>query len=119
MSLPAPTPRHWAEGVAREFLEARGFRFITGNHSERGGELDLIMRDGDVLVFVEVRQRSSALYGSAAETLDTRKLRRLQQPATLFMLRRYGTTDLPCRFDAVLLNGSRSDHTVQHLEGIL
>jgi putative endonuclease len=119
MPSPAPTPRHWAEGVAREHLEAKGFRFVAGNHSERGGELDLVMTDGDVLVFVEVRQRSSAEFGSAAETLDARKLQRLQRTAELFMLRRHGTTDVACRFDAVLLSGSRSRHRVQHLEGIL
>lgn len=112
-------PRHWAEQVAREHLEARGFRFVTGNHSERGGELDLVMFDGDVLVFVEVRQRSSDSFGSAAESLDTRKLQRLQQTAKLFMLRQHGTTDLACRFDAVLLSGNRQNFELQHLEGIL
>lgn len=111
-------PRHWAEQVARQHLEARGFRYVTGNHSERGGELDLVMHDGEVLVFVEVRQRSSDSFGSAAESLGARKLQRLRQTAALYMLRHYGTTDLACRFDAVLLSGNQQQFELQHLEGI-
>ncbi len=57
---------------ARRWLEGRGLRFIAANARERGGEIDLIMRDGTVTVFIEVRYRRSARYGDAAASV-TRK----------------------------------------------
>ena len=54
------------EAQARRWLEGKGLRFIAANVNERGGEIDLIMREGRTTVFVEVRYRRSALYGGAA-----------------------------------------------------
>ncbi|MDU2305335.1 MAG: YraN family protein [Klebsiella sp.] len=62
------------ENQARRWLEGQGLRFIAANARERGGEIDLIMRDGAVTVFVEVRYRRSARYGEngSFETVDCR-----------------------------------------------
>ncbi|MDU3381491.1 MAG: YraN family protein [Klebsiella pneumoniae] len=64
------------ENQARRWLEGQGLRFIAANARERGGEIDLIMRDGTVTVFIEVRYRRSARYGDAEngsfETVDCR-----------------------------------------------
>jgi putative endonuclease len=57
------------ENQARRWLESRGLHFIAANARERGGEIDLIMRDGAVTVFVEVRYRRSASYGDAASSV--------------------------------------------------
>ena len=54
------------EAQARRWLEGKGLRFIAANVNERGGEIDLIMREGRTTIFVEVRYRRSALYGGAA-----------------------------------------------------
>lgn len=93
--------------------------FLAANHREKGGELDLVMKDGSETVFVEVRQRKSAAFGSAAESLDAAKLRRLTRTARLFLLRHYGHEDVPCRFDAVLLSGGEAAYTVGHVRGLI
>ena len=58
---------------ARRWLESQGLHFIAANVRERGGEIDLIMRDGSVTVFVEVRYRRSANYGDAASSVTPQK----------------------------------------------
>ena len=55
------------EAQARRWLEGKGLRFIAANVNERGGEIDLIMREGRTTIFVEVRYRRSALYGRASQ----------------------------------------------------
>jgi putative endonuclease len=64
-----------AEEAAAQFLRKQGLREIGRNFRCHGGEIDLIMRHGDWLVFVEVRYRSSQRFGSAAESVATGKRR--------------------------------------------
>lgn len=111
--------RHWAEGVARAYLEARGYAILAENYTVRGAEIDLIVKQGDLTVVVEVRQRRGSRFGTPAETLTPAKLVRLQQAALHFISERYGRDDLPLRFDAVLVSGDARDYTVAHLEGIV
>ncbi len=111
--------RHWAEGVARNYLEARGYVFLAENYASRQGELDLVMQDGEVIVFVEVRQRRGARYGGPAESLTRAKLGRLRQTALQFLLERYKQDDLSARFDAVLLEGDEQSYRLEHLRDIL
>jgi putative endonuclease len=91
-----------AEARAEAFLGARGLSTIARNVRFRGGEIDLVMRDGAHWVFVEVRSRRSARYGGAAASVDARKRARLLLAAQLFLLRRFGQRAWPpCRFDVV------------------
>jgi len=69
------------EGVAADWLSAKGLRLVDRNQHAKGGELDLVMRDGETLVFVEVRHRASHRFGTPAETITTTKQRRLTQAA--------------------------------------
>lgn len=93
-----------AEALAAAFLERRGLRIIERNYRCRLGEIDLVAREGDTIVFVEVRQRSSRAFGGAAASITARKRMRLARAARHY-LSRMGT--LPaCRFDAVLIEGS-------------
>ncbi|MFI4953220.1 MAG: YraN family protein, partial [Burkholderiales bacterium] len=66
-----------AEALAAEFLQARGLAIIERNYRCRGGEIDLIARDGETLIFVEVRLRSSAAFGGAAASITAAKRKRL------------------------------------------
>lgn len=111
--------RHWAEAVARRYLEAKGYSCLAQNYSVRGAELDLIMQQGGELIFVEVRQRRRADYGSAAESITPQKLKRLRRAALHYLATTYGRDDLLLRFDAVLLEGTEARYTLIHLEGIL
>ncbi len=91
------------ERLAESYLTGQTLRLVTRNHRCRFGEIDLIMRDGAVLVFVEVRYRRSERFGSAAETVDARKQRRLVAAARHYLLSHPST--LPCRFDVVAISG--------------
>jgi putative endonuclease len=88
--------------MAGRFLEAQGLTILTRNFRTRGGEIDLVARDGATLVFVEVRLRRSASHGGAAESITLAKQARMVRAAQLYLLRLRG--DPPCRFDAILLD---------------
>ena len=90
-----------AEDLACSFLRARGLKLIERNYRCRCGEIDLIMDDGDCLVFVEVRYRRSGRYGSGAETIDWRKRRRLVATAQHFLHTRAGGDKRASRFDVI------------------
>ena len=90
-----------AEELALHYLEARGLTLVTRNFRCRSGELDLIMRDGEQLVFVEVRSRRYACYGTPAESVTRTKQQRLLRAAAFYLQRQ--RLDLPCRFDVVAI----------------
>lgn len=99
-----------AESAAREALLRAGLREVAANASYRGGELDLVMmdgsgRDGDTLVFVEVRYRRSAAFGGGAASVDVGKRRRLVHAAQSFLGQHRQYNNLPCRFDVVEADG--------------
>ena len=95
------------EDRALKILSAQGLSLLGRNLSCPLGEIDLIMRDGDVLVFVEVRVRSSSRYGGAAASIGSAKRRRLRHAAYVFLpwlARQYWQGAEPrCRFDVVAL----------------
>lgn len=92
------------ERLALAFLQGQGLRLIARNHRCRRGEIDLVMRDGDTLVFVEVRFRRSTRFGTPAETVDFHKQKRLAAAASHY-LQQY-PTNLPCRFDVLAVSGN-------------
>jgi putative endonuclease len=101
-----PTPRGragaQAEALAAEFLAGRGLAIVARNWRRRVGELDLVARDGDVLVFVEVRLRQRGDFGGAAASITAAKRARMVAAANAYLA---GLARTPvCRFDAVLLD---------------
>lgn len=90
-----------AERRAADFLQQQGLKLITQNYRSRFGEIDLIMQDGGVLVFVEVRQRGNTNFGGAAGSIDHHKQQRLISTAQHYLAQLRHTP--PCRFDAVLM----------------
>jgi putative endonuclease len=99
----AQTAGDLAESQARAHLERHGLRLITQNWLCRRGELDLVMLDGDTVVFVEVRYRRHAAWGGALESVDTRKQARLAAAAAAFLQQQPRWNRHPCRFDVVAL----------------
>ena len=89
-----------AERAAARYLRCRGLRIITRNYRTGAGEIDLVMRHGNELVFVEVRFRSRTDFGDGAATVDRNKQRRVIRAATHFVAHHERTTT-PCRFDVV------------------
>jgi putative endonuclease len=104
-----------AEGLAAKFLAARGLVLVQRNYRCRGGEIDLIARDGETLVFVEVRLRRNRAFGTAAESITAAKRRRLRLAARHY-LARLGR-EPPCRFDAVLLDALETEN-IEWLRGV-
>ena len=119
---PADTGRA-AEDHALATLQNAGLRLLQRNFRCRFGEIDLIMRDGNVLVFVEVRHRSSARFGSAAESVTYRKLQRLLAAARIYLGPHPQLGDCPMRFDLFALDGNgHGAHTMpgaKWLRGII
>lgn len=93
---------HRAETLARRYLERRGLSLVQSNFRTRRGEIDLIMRDGPVWVFVEVRYRSDLGFGRAIDTVDRRKQRRIIACAEYFLQQQ--SVDAPARFDVVCID---------------
>ena len=92
-----------AEQAARQHLERNGLRLIEQNWSCRRGELDLVMLDGDTVVFVEVRARRHSAWGGALESVDVRKQQKLIKAAQLFLQAHGRWAKHPCRFDVVAI----------------
>lgn len=93
------------EGHALDFLQQQGLHLVQANFRCKSGEIDLIMRDGAGLVFVEVRQRDNLAHGGAAASITPAKVRRLVSAAQFFLLR-YPRLP-PCRFDVVAIDAGR------------
>ena len=98
-----------AEGKALAFLQDQGLELIARNFRCRIGELDLVMRDDDAVVVAEVRYRASVAYGTAAESVDWRKQRKLVAAAGLFLQRHPRLASMPVRFDVVAVTPGDGD----------
>jgi putative endonuclease len=95
--------RH-AEETAAAYLQQCGLTLLERNYHCRFGEIDLIARDGETLVFVEVRMRAGNAFGGAAASITAAKRDKLLRTARHYLA---GLARSPaCRFDAVLLNGN-------------
>jgi putative endonuclease len=93
-----------AEDLAAAYLQRAGLRVIARNYRCRFGEVDLIARDGNTLVFVEVRMRSHDRYGGAAASITAAKRVRLLRTARHYLA---NIAQVPaCRFDALLVSGN-------------
>lgn len=89
--------------MAADFLTAKGLRVIERNYRCRLGEIDLVAREGETTVFVEVRQRASSAFGGAAASITAAKRQRLLRAARHYLA---SLRTLPqCRFDALLIQG--------------
>ena len=90
------------ERACRE-LVGRGYAILERRYRLRHGEIDIIARDGVVLVFVEVKTRHGAEYGGGAEAITRLKRRRMTRVAEAYLARQ-GLVDVPCRFDVVVVS---------------
>ena len=116
MSSPAPrrtavrTPKQRAgdaaEDAAAKHLAAAGCHILARNARYRDGEVDLVVRERDVLVFVEVRMRVSLRFGGAAVSVNSLKQKRIARAAQHWLLGEYGERWPTCRFDVVTVDGS-------------
>ncbi|MGH1472388.1 MAG: YraN family protein [Cellvibrionaceae bacterium] len=95
---------HWAEKATSEYLQRQGLTLETCNFNCQLGEIDLIMRDGNQLVFVEVRFRKNTHYGSAIESVGIQKQKKIIKAAQCYLLEKKAPQTLSCRFDVMGVN---------------
>lgn len=97
-----------AEQLAARHLRKRGLKIIETNFLAPGGEVDIIARDKQTLVFVEVRYRASERFGSASETIDAKKQQRVIKAATHYLQQQQLWDKIACRFDTICLTDSNT-----------
>ncbi len=105
-----------AEQLALHHLEQQGLRLIAQNFHSYQGEIDLIMRQGENLIFVEVRQRSRRDYGSALESITPKKQHRIIQTAHYYLQRHPQQQNAPCRFDVVVIEPQSGEEKIQWIK---
>ncbi len=97
------------ERRAESFLGKHGLRTIERNWHCRQGEIDLVMSDGETLVFVEVRLRTPRGFADGAASVDVHKQRKLAQAASMFLATHVQWQECPCRFDVVGIEGDTGE----------
>ena len=95
------------EELAARYLEKQGYSILERNFSSRYGEIDLIAKDKDTIVFVEVKYRSSISAGDPAEAITARKQERIRKTAQYYLCRHQISENVPCRFDVAAVLGSQ------------
>lgn len=99
----------WGEDRAADFLTARGYRLLARNYHSPYGEIDLIAENGDYLIFVEVKLRKNARYGTPAEAVSRQKRERLRSTALLYLQEH--ETELQPRFDVIEIYAPQGTNT--------
>ena len=100
MKTPSTTLGTIGEELAFQFLRSRGYKILLRNYTSALGEIDLVAKEDGMLVFVEVKTRTSESMGAPAESVTRRKRRQITRSAQAY-LKRYGLPDASCRFDVV------------------
>jgi putative endonuclease len=106
-----------AESAAARFLERRGCRILAANFHAKGGELDIVAQDGEVLAIVEVRYRASDRYGGAAASITHAKRARIVRAARFLLATNPPLAKLPARFDVVEVSGAADDLRCDLIKG--
>jgi putative endonuclease len=101
------------ETMAAEELERRGYAILDRRYRTRYGEIDLVAKDGESIVFVEVKVRRTGEKGTAADAVTPAKQRRLVSMAVDYLARN-GLCDRPCRFDVIAIDGEGPTERLVH-----
>ncbi len=109
-----------AESAVRDYLISNGLHLLQENYSCKLGEIDLIMRDDSdedpEIVFVEVRLRDSRNYGTAIDSVDIYKQRKIIRTATLYLQKTNLLDEVNCRFDVVGVQHSQSKYVFEWIK---
>ena len=109
----SPLPGSTGEAYASRYLESKAYAIIARNYRWRGGEIDIVARDGSQTVFVEVKERGTDGHGSGWEAVGYGKRRRLVRAALGFAAR-YGLLDATLRFDVISIDWSAGSPALRH-----
>ncbi|MBI3039451.1 YraN family protein [bacterium] len=101
----------WGEEMAFNFLQAKGFKIIKRNYRSRWGEIDIIAKDKEFLVFVEVRAKTKSIHGHPLETITLRKQNQVIRMAKEYIAFNGIPDSLPCRFDVIAILSQAHENT--------
>jgi len=107
----------YAENLALNYLQAQGLTRLQENFSCKHGEIDLIMRDNEFIVFIEVRYRKQTRFGHPLETINYTKQKKIIKTIQYFLIKNPEFNNLACRIDAVALN-SQTQPGQDHIDWI-
>ena len=97
------------ENIAKNYLNAKGYKIIKVNFKNTIGEIDIIAYDGDVLVFVEVKYRRTSTFGLPREAVNYNKQKKIKLVATSY-IKKYRLFSTPCRFDVIEILADEITH---------
>ncbi len=95
------------EKKATIFLQNKGYKIIKSNYFCQYGELDIIAKEDDCIVFIEVKYRKNTAFGSPEGAVDNRKRQHMKNAALDFLVKNFGTDEILCRFDVVAFTGGQ------------
>ena len=101
------------EALAAEYLQKKGYRIVERNFRSPFGEIDIIAEKDGVIVYVEIKYRSSMRYGDPLEAVDFRKQRQICRVANYHYSGYTRGREIPCRFDVIGIYG---DGSIRHIE---
>lgn len=104
---PKQTIGNQAENLAKQFLKSKGLVLVKAQFRCKMGEIDLIMKHQNELIFIEVRYRENAHYGTPFETITYAKRQRLIRTASYFQLCNPWTEHFSSRFDVISISGEQ------------
>ena len=93
------------ENLAVSYLTEQNVKILAKNFYFRGGEIDLIAKDGEYVCFIEVKYRRSNKFGTPEEAVTTSKQKKIIQGAKVYLYQKRYPTDTPCRFDVISVCG--------------
>lgn len=98
------------EQRAAKYLKEKGMSILEMNYRNRGGEIDIIAKDGEYICFIEVKYRTTSQYGSPLEAVNFRKQQQIRKVALYYLMRQGLSEWTPCRFDVIAFEGEELMH---------
>lgn len=102
------------EIIAANYLKKRGYKILENNYKNKIGEIDIIAKDKNYLVFVEVKTRTSRMLGDPLEAIDEQKQFKIRQVATMYLMKT-NQLETSIRFDAIAILGDNEDE-IRHIK---
>jgi len=97
------------EKLAQKFLEKKGYKILDTNFSTKFGEIDIIAKKGNFIVFVEVRSKSYSYFGKPFETVDKNKIKKILKTAQIYISNK-NLQNLDVRFDVISIENEKINH---------
>ena len=98
------------EQKAMQYLQDCGYRILEKNYRNRSGEIDIIATKGGNLIFVEVKYRTTSMYGHPLEAVNWRKQKQIRKVAQFYLMCHGQSEWTPCRFDVIAFEGEKITH---------